>query len=354
MTDIISPIFLPEDDGYHHLNDDPYQTETNWWSFNIPDRKIGCWIHAPYYPNRKTVTWRVFVWDDQGFDPARMAYFRKVEEAAMPDNPDLRDITFPGDAAGPGYGLKMIEPGMNYHLHYEDAARGFSLDFTHTGLHAPHRFPAGKPPFMQSPHFDQLGHVTGAMMLRGERIVIDGIGVRDRTWGPRGGQHSASPKVYASDLDRVKNRGGPRWREIEREAGRGRIQYIFGHRRDGTGFLGFVRPQNGSALGWSPMNAGWIRRDGVFGTLDETKSRMRSWRSPKTGWCTHMEVELTDDLGRTMNTEGFAVSTMSEAGYGVNQLMRWDIDRAIGWGEDQDVWNAQHFVRMLDALKATT
>jgi len=37
----------------------------------------------------------------------------------------------------------------------------------------------------------------------------------------------------------------------------------------------------------------------------------------------------------------------------VNQLMRWDIDGGIGWGEDQDVWNAAHFVRMLDALKAT-
>ena len=44
---------------------------------------------------------------------------------------------------------------------------------------------------------------------------------------------------------------------------------------------------------------------------------------------------------------------MSEAGYGVNQLMRWDIDGGIGWGEDQDVWNPQHYTRMLDALKAT-
>ena len=44
--------FKPEDDRYHQLSDDPYETETNWWSFNIPERKIGCWIHAPYYQNR--------------------------------------------------------------------------------------------------------------------------------------------------------------------------------------------------------------------------------------------------------------------------------------------------------------
>ena len=77
------------------------------------------------------------------------------------------------------------------------------------------------------------------------------------------------------------------------------------------------------------------------------------FRSPQTGWSTHMQVELVDEHGREMKSEGFTVSTMSEAGYGVNQLMRWDIDGGIGWGEDQDVWNPVHFVRVLDALKAT-
>src|SRR3546814_7022885 len=79
---------------------------------------------------------------------------------------------------------------------------------------------------MATPHYDQLGHVEGWMTLRGERIRIDGIGVRDRTWGPRGGPYAASPKSYASDLDRVKHPGGARWREIERERGRGRIQCL--------------------------------------------------------------------------------------------------------------------------------
>lgn len=219
MTDDLA--FKPEDDRYHQLSDDPYETETNWWSFNIPERKVGCWIHAPYYPNRKAVSWRIFAWDDEGYDQARMAYYRKVEEAPMPDAPDLTDITFPGDRNGGGYSLKMLEPGMKYHLRYDDPARGFALDFTHTGLHEPHRFPPGKPPFMATPHYDQLGHVEGWMTLRGERIRIDGIGVRDRTWGPRGGPYAASPKVYADDMDRVKHPGGARWREIERERGRG-------------------------------------------------------------------------------------------------------------------------------------
>ena len=34
-------------------------------------------------------------------------------------------------------------------------------------------------------------------------------------------------------------------------------------------------------------------------------------------------------------------------------LMRWEFEGKIGWGEDQDVWNGNHFSRMLDALRTT-
>ena len=341
--------FKPEDDCYHELSDDPYETETNWWSFNIPERKIGCWIHTPYYPNRKTVTWRIFVWDERAWDPVRMAYYKKVEEEPMPDDPDLRDITFPGG----GYTLKMLEPGIKYHLKYTDPDRDFALDFVFTGAHPPRRFEPGEPPFINTPHYDQLGRVEGVLTLEGEEIPIDSWSVRDRTWGPRGGPYAKSRKQnYSSDLDRVRDPGGPRWREIERERGRGRIQYIFGHADGDSGFLGFVRTQDGNAEGWSPMNGGYLLRDGTYGNLDASKCRMRAFRDPKTGWASHMQVELTDDIGRTMTIEGAAVSRMSEAGYGTNQLYRWDFDGKIGWGEDQDVWNPRHFQRMLHALRA--
>ena len=349
MTDT-ALAFGPDDDSYHQLSDDPYETETNWWSFSIPERKIGCWLHTPYYQNRKTVTWRVFVWDDQGVDSGRLAYYKKVEEAAMPDAPDLRDIVFPGG----GYALRMIEPGMKYHLQYDDPERGFALDFTHTGIHPPHRFEPGEPPFMQTPHYDQLGHVLGTMTLRGETIAIDGVGVRDRTWGVRGGPYQTSRKVHAPGSDRVKHRGGPLWRQVERERGRGRLEYIYGHARDlQTGFLGFVRMQDGDASGWAPMNSGWLLKDGVFGALDKEKSRMLNFRDPVAGWNSHMMVELVDREGRTMTAEGQSVSRMSEGGYGLNQLMRWEMDGKIGWGEDQDVWVGDHYSRMLDALRAT-
>jgi N-acyl-D-aspartate/D-glutamate deacylase len=141
---------------------------------------------------------------------------------------------------------------------------------------------------------------------------------------------------------------------IERERGRGRIRYIFGHTDAEAGFLRFVRPQDGDAKGWSPLDVGWLLREGRFQRLDRTRSRMRNHRDPATGWSARMQVELTDVTGRTMEAEGFAVSHMCEHGAGSNALMRWDYDGKVGWGEDQDSWRPDHFRKMLSALRATT
>lgn len=345
-------LFTPEDDGYHVLDANPYNLETNWWCFNIPERRIGGWVHSAYYPNKKSVRWRVFVWDEKGADPARLAYYKKVEDAPMPDDPDLRAITFPQG----GYSLKVLKPTMDYHVGYSDPERNFGLDFEHLSVHPPHRFTPGEAPAMHNPHFDQLGRVRGVLTLHGEKIPVDCYSVRDRTWGPREGAASSSQKPeYLRGEYKVREPGGPRWREIERERGRGRIEYIFGHADDRTGFLSFVRPQDGDAKGWSPLNVGWLLKDGRFVRLDKTRSKMRNFRNRDTGWSEHMEVLLVDREGRSMEAEGFAVSYMCENGTGATAaLFRWEFEGQMGWGEDQDGgWRGDHFTKMVQALRAT-
>ena len=343
--------FVHEDDQYHNASDDPFWFETTWWSFNVPERGIGGWLHAGRNTNKGTVTWRVFAWDPSGADLGRLAYYKSQEQVPMDPSVDLRDIQFPEG----GFSIKMLTPLMDYHIGYSDSNENFSIEFEHRSVHPPHRFTPGEAPALHNPHLDQLGHLTGEIVLHGERIPIDCYSVRDRTWGPRGGHHSQSQKAeYVRGEYKVRNPGGPAWREIERQRGRGRIDYIFGHTEAHTGFLGFVRVQDGDAKGWSPMNVGWLLKDGVFERLDKTKSRMRNYRDPKTGWNTHMEVELVDRTGRSMEAEGFAVSHMCEHGSGANSLMRWEYDGKIGWGEDQDGWKLDHFRQMLGALRATS
>jgi hypothetical protein len=351
MTITADTPFTPADDCYHQMGPDPLNLETNWWCFNIPERRIGCWLHAAYYPNKNAVTWRVFVWDDKGADPGRLAYYKKCELAPMPADPDLRDIQFPLG----GYQVKMLRPLMDYAVGYSDAERNFGIELEHRSVHPPHRFTPGEAPAMHNPHIDQLGHITGMLTLHGERIPIDCYSVRDRTWGPREGAHASSQKAeYLRGQYRVREPGGPRWREIERERGRGRVQYIFGHADARTGFLSFVRPQDGDVKGWSPLNMGWLLKDGKFARLDKAKSRMRNWRHKDTGWSEHMEVMLVDQQGRSMEAEGFAVSHMCEHQAGaVASLFRWEFEGQMGWGEDQDGWSQDHFVKMMDALRAT-
>jgi len=340
--------FVAEDDTYHPASDDPFWVETTWWSLNVPDRRMGAWLHAAHNTNRATVTWRVFLWDPDGADPGRLAYYRSVAEAPMEPGADLRDITFPQG----GFSVRMLKPLMDYHVAYRDDDAGFAVEFDHRSVHPPHRFTPGEAPAMHNPHLDQLGHVSGELMIRGERIPVDCFSVRDRTWGPRGGGHAQSRTAEHRPSEyRVSSPGGPRWREVERERGRGRIQYIFGHTDDRTGFLGFVRPQDGDAAGWSPMNVGWLVQDGVFAHLDKTRSRMRNFRDPRTGWSAHMQVEVSDVTGRSMEAEGFAVSYMCEGGAGANALMRWEYDGQVGWGEDQDGWRVDHFQKMVRALR---
>lgn len=343
--------FLPTDDEFHTPPDDnPYWAETTWWSFNVPERKLGGWLHATFNTNRGTVTWRVYVWDPTGSRPDDLCYFRMASDVPVEDPaPDLRDIVIPGD----GFSVQMLHPMRDYRIEYQDPAADFAIRLAFAGVHDPQRCTPGEPPFMEHTHFDQVGHVTGELILGGEPIAIDCYSVRDRSWAPRGGPPRAKPAAATgNDTTRVSDPGGPLWRQIERERGRGRIQYIFGHADDQLGFLAFVRTQDGDATGWSPLNHGWLLRNGRFELLDKTASAMKNYRDPVTGWSAHMDVRLTDLTGRTMAAEGFTVSHICERGGGSTALMRWEFDGRIGWGEDQDIWNPKHFARMLDALRA--
>lgn len=341
--------FLPADDNFHASPDDnPFWAETTWWSFSVPERELGGWLHATFNTNRGTVTWRVYVWDPRGARPDELRYFRTATEVPLVDPaPDLRDITIPGG----GFSVTMLRPLRDYRIEFADPEADFALHLRFEGVHDPRRYTPGEPPFMQHTHLDQLGHVTGVLFLAGERIAIDCYSIRDRSWAPRGGPRPAGGTRH-DPATRVRHPGGPRWREIERERGRGRIQYIFGHAGADTGFLAFARVADGDGAGWSPLNHGWLLRDGRFERLDKSASTMRNHRDPATGWSGRMEVRLTDVTGRTMEAEGHTVSHICERGGGSTALVRWEFDGRTGWGEDQDIWHPTHFARMLDALRA--
>ena len=340
--------YTAEDDKFHTPSNDEWETETNWWSFNVPERKIGGWIHCAARPNRKRYDSRIFVWDDSGWRTEDLPYY-KIVEGPLPEAADLRDITFPNG----GHTLRMLKPLMDYHITYRDPEQDFEIEIEHRGIHLPFPFRTGEPPFRESGHFDQAGHVIGHLKLKGERIAIDCFSVRDRSWGPRGGPHEASRPPRADTSSRFeREERGPRWRQVERSRGRGRIQYIFGTADAKTGFCAFVRPQDGDGSGWSPINSGFLMREGLVSPLVKQQSRMMAFRDPVFGFSRQILVAGADEAGRAFEAEGYAVSNMSFRGApSQNALLRWEFDNKIAWGEDQDIWRPDHAEELLKTLR---
>ena len=51
------PTFSPDDDDFHDgvMTDRWWETETSWFSWNVPERKIGGWTYCQARPNAAPV-----------------------------------------------------------------------------------------------------------------------------------------------------------------------------------------------------------------------------------------------------------------------------------------------------------
>jgi hypothetical protein len=296
----------PADDNFHAYSDDVWETETAWFSFNVPERKLGGWLYGFIRPNLGICTAAVFLYDDQGFSPWEAPFYEHQVVQPIEEERDLRDFQFPT-----GYSLKMLEPLMHYKLFYQkDDVLTVDLDWQ--GIMEPHPFGHGKPPFVGASHFDQLGHVTGKLVLHGETIEVDCYSMRDRSWGPR--QEQAPPSFE-------------------------RLSYNHGCSRDGTGFVVIGRQTDSENASQGTINHGfWLKNDR---RIQLAAGSFKSERDPKRLWLNRIDIEATDEEGGEHLATGHAVShfAWSTARWvNVLTLSRWDLDGVEGWGEAHDVW----------------
>lgn len=314
MSDVM---FTAADDDFHAPTPgEPWFTETSWFSFNVPERKMGCWLYGWARRNMGNSGGGVFVWDPSGTTPWTVPYWKYQYTQPLPDHCDLRDFTFPE-----GYSVRVIEPLTRYHLSYRDRDL-ISIDAEFTALFPPHGFKSGEPPFHAQPHLDQMGHITGEMVLNGETIALDSYSIRDRSWGPR--------------LD---HRGG-------------RIGYPFACAKDIAFCLFTVPNRDGSDLG-EPVNHGFLWQDDVKAQLVSGKRDVT--RCPENHWATAMEIEAVDERGRSLIARGVVESRLvlpGPRGICINSSIRWDVNGKPAYGEDQDVWRYDQFRAALSAHKA--
>ena len=152
----------PDDDQWHDHSQHWWETETTWWSFNVPERKMGGWLYTQVLAVQGTCNGGAWVWDDSD---AGALYEVRHQGLPFPDRGDLRHATFPN-----GNTVEVLEPLMKYRTTYSDPGK-FEADLVHEGIMPPHSHPVGAWPFWATRHFDQPMHVTGTIVLDGEEIA---------------------------------------------------------------------------------------------------------------------------------------------------------------------------------------
>ncbi len=111
------PRFEPADDEFHSaaLSDAWWETETAWFSFHHPERRLGGWLYTMVRPNIGTVAGGAWVWDDSARLPWEALYSANYSALALPPGADLRDVTLPT-----GVSIQVIEPTRVHRLGFRD------------------------------------------------------------------------------------------------------------------------------------------------------------------------------------------------------------------------------------------
>lgn len=300
--------FTARDDRFHfgELGNDWWATETAWFSFHHPGRRLGGWFYCMFRPNIGTVAGGAWVWDHTAQLPWEVLYSANYSALQLPPGQDLDDCKLPN-----GVSIQVLAPGMRYALGYEDGER-LRASLLFEGIMPPEPLTAVGSTFGSAHHFDQFGRITGDLLLHGECIAIDCIGMRDRTWGRR---PEDRPRQAA---------------------------YVTGAVDANHGFLAVTNPRDGK----DEIAYGFLRRDGITVPLAEGMRIVE--RDLSTGCVRHIVLNARDQNGRALQATGSPVSRIvlnRHTFIDHNSLIRWEIDGAEAWGEDQDMWPVHRWSR---------
>jgi hypothetical protein len=291
---------MPSDDGFHDpQTNDPYWTETAWFAFFVPERKLSGTLYPLFRRNLGLCSSGVHIWDDTGSAPHEILYDRMLWHLPFPDG-DLTDVEL---ASGLRYRCTVPATRFELSYHHDGAVE---LDLTFDGLFEPH--------YLGPAHLDQPGHVRGRLVLHGDEIDVDCLALRDRTWSPRSDLQAGLGSRSAS--------GG----------------YSYASADGATSFQAISSHVDGRDV----VVAGYLAQDGKVSDL---VGGIRRVLARHDGHPTAVTLELEDRLGRTVHAEGRCHNAFAWAFtptmFSWNCLTEWTWDGATAWGEDHDNWNTQ-------------
>lgn len=311
----------PDDEFHPATSDDPFWTETCWFTFTVPERRLSGQLYPFFRPNQGVVSAAAYLWDETSRTPADALHARHFWHLPLPDRP-LSDI---GLANGLAY--RCVEPQRRYELTYRDpdalvdpGSARVAVDLTFEAICAPN--------YLGDTHLDQPGRYRGTIELDGETVPVDAFGFRDRSWGPR------------SQFGRGIHGTG---------AMAGGYSYATASERDAFHAITMEFGPDSLAI------HGYLLRDGTWSKV-ASGSRTVLEREAGTGYPLAVAVDLVDELGRALHAEGRCRNGLgfflNPNLYTVNCLTEWTFDGVTAYGEDHDNWSAEGIRRFLRSLRS--
>ena len=297
------------DDGWHEpTSDHPYWTETSYWGFYNPQRRLSGTVYNLWRRNLGLVASNVWVWDEDADLPYEAAYTRSMWHLQIPTDADPTNFTLPT-----GLRCERIAGLRSHRLRYDDPGE-LSFDvLTEAVQPANASFSSTGP---GTGHFDQHIRVVGSLRLGEEDVAIDCISMRDRTWSPR--PDLGLPTVLGS--------------------------YLHGAASPDECFLAMARGGEEHMRTGGPLpiaeGAGYVVREGK--TAQVVSGRVTVVERDR-GRPQRLAVEVQDALGRTLEIEGTCLNrigtSLSPGIFNWFSLFRWEYaDGTVAHGEDQETW----------------
>ncbi|MEO7430377.1 MAG: hypothetical protein ABIY48_13460 [Acidimicrobiales bacterium] len=298
MSEGAQRLLSPADDDLHQPDGSRWFHETWWFWFFVPERSLGGWVYSYARPNIGVSGGGCWVWDATTFLHWEAPYYANHSALSLPETHGPGHVSFPS-----GVTIEALEPLQRYAIRYADEPT-IAVDLEFDAVMAPwvRVAPDEVPP--RPVHLDQLGRITGSVILHGETLAVDCLAIRDRTWTAR----------------------SERWRDG------GGYGYTNAAASPDLAFL---------AVGDAQQVRGYLVQDGVRCELSHGRRRVE--RHASHGYVTRVRIDATDLEGRTVEADGVPASRMAMPIPGVHgvvwtSFVEWTVNGVPAWGEDQEPW----------------